>query len=200
MNVLFTDKTGTLTENKIKLLKHINTDGLDDEKVFQQSFLNSYYQTGLKSPLDEAILKHEQIEMDSYKKIDEIPFDFSRRRVSVVVEQNREITFITKGAPEDILKVCSFCDFEGKIIDLSEELIRKFEQMYFDLSADGLRVLGVSYKKVREEKQTYSINDEKNMIFLGYVVFLDPPKETARESLKLLKNLCIELKILTVDN
>ncbi len=200
MNVLCTDKTGTLTENKIKLLKHINTDGLDDQKVFLQSYLNSYYQTGLKSPLDEAILKHAEIDMNTYKKIDEIPFDFSRRRVSVVVEQNRELTFITKGAPEDVLKVCSYCDFEGKIIDLTEPLIRKFEQMYFDLSADGLRVLSVSYKHIREEKRIYSVNDEKDMVFLGYVVFLDPPKETARESLKLLKQLGIELKIVTGDN
>ena len=200
MNVLCTDKTGTLTENKIKLLKHINSSGLDDDKVFLQSYLNSFYQTGLKSPLDEAILKHQQIQIDSYTKIDEIPFDFQRRRVSVVVEQNRERSFITKGAPEEILKVSSYCEHEGRIVDLSPDLVRKFEQMYFDLSSDGFRVLAVSYKKLKDDKQSYSVNDEKDMIFSGYVVFLDPPKETARESLKLLRNLGIDLKILTGDN
>jgi Mg2+-importing ATPase len=200
MNVLCTDKTGTLTENQIKLILHIDMEGKDDEKVLLYSFLNSHFQTGLKSPLDEAILKHEEIDITKFQKIDEVPFDFVRRRVSVVVEKERQRFFIAKGAPEEILKVCSYFELEGIISDLSEGTRKKIEQKYLDLSAEGLRVLGVAYKKLKEEKVVYSINDERDMTFLGFVAFLDPPKETAKESLQLLSKTGVELKILTGDN
>ncbi len=200
MNVLCTDKTGTLTENQIKLLLHIDMEGKEDEKVLLYSFLNSRLQTGLKSPLDEAILKHQEIDITEYQKIDEVPFDFVRRRVSVVVERNRQRFFLAKGAPEEILKVCSYYELDGLTADISEEVRRKIEQKYFDLSAEGLRVLGVASKKLKEEKAVYSINDESNMTFLGFVAFLDPPKETAKESLRLLGKAGVELKILTGDN
>ncbi|MEM3403235.1 MAG: magnesium-translocating P-type ATPase [Nitrososphaeria archaeon] len=200
MNVLCTDKTGTLTENKIKLVLHVDMEGNDDEKVLLYSLLNSYYQTGLKSPLDDAILSHKDVDIKGYQKIDEVPFDFIRRRVSVVVEYEKQRFFIAKGAPEEILKVCSFYELDDKVLDLTEESRRKIEQKYYDLSSEGLRVLAVSYKKVREEKQVYSINDESEMVFLGFVAFLDPPKETARESLQLLSKAGVELKILTGDN
>src|SRR5665811_2201988 len=144
MNVLCTDKTGTLTENQIKLILHIDMEGKDDEKVLLYSFLNSHFQTGLKSPLDEAILKHEEIDITKFQKIDEVPFDFVRRRVSVVVEEKRHRFFIAKGAPEEILKVCSYYEVDGLISDITEEIRRKIEQKYFDLSAEGLRVLGVA--------------------------------------------------------
>ncbi len=200
MDVLCTDKTGTLTENKIKLVLHVDIEGKDDEKVLLYSFLNSYHQTGLKSPLDEAILGYKDIDVKDYQKIDEVPFDFVRRRVSVVVEHERQRFFIAKGAPEEIAKVCSYCELEDKIFDLTEEFHRKIEQKYYDLSAEGFRVLAVSYKKLRKEKPVYSVNDESEMVFLGFVAFLDPPKETARESLQLLRNAGVELKILTGDN
>ena len=200
MNVLCTDKTGTLTENRISLVLHVDSEGKDDEKVLLYSYLNSYYETGLKSPLDEAILVHKEIDITGYQKIDEVPFDFVRRRVSVVVEQQRERFFIAKGAPEEILKVSHFCEIDGVLQDMDEELRKKIEQKYFDLSAEGLRVLGVAYKKLREEKTTYTVNDENDMVFLGFVAFLDPPKETAKESLALLAKEGIELKILTGDN
>jgi Mg2+-importing ATPase len=200
MNVLCTDKTGTLTENKITLVLHVDAEGKDDDKVLLYSYLNSYYQTGLKSPLDEAILVHEKIDISDYQKIDEVPFDFVRRRVSVVVEKARQRFFIAKGAPEEIFKVSSFCEIGGLAVDLTEELRKQAEQKYFDLSSEGFRVLGVAYKKLREEKNVYSINDESDMVFLGFVAFLDPPKETAKESLRLLSNAGIELKILTGDN
>lgn len=200
MNVLCTDKTGTLTENQIKLILHIDMEGKDDEKVLLYSFLNSHFQTGLKSPLDEAILKHEEIDLTKFQKIDEVPFDFVRRRVSVVVEQERQRFFIAKGAPEEILKVCSYFELEGIVSDITEEARKKIEQKYLDLSAEGLRVLGVAYKKLKEEKAVYSINDESGMTFLGFVAFLDPPKETAKQSLQLLSNARVELKILTGDN
>ncbi len=200
MNVLCTDKTGTLTENHITLVLHVDAEGKDDNKVLLYSYLNSYYQTGLKSPLDEAILVHEEQDISGYSKIDEVPFDFIRRRVSVVVEKDRQRFFIAKGAPEEILKVSTYCEIGGLAADFSEELHKKAEHKYLDLSSEGFRVLGVSYKKLREEKTVYSVNDENDMVFLGFVAFLDPPKQTAKESLKLLSKAGIELKILTGDN
>ena len=200
MNVLCTDKTGTLTENSISLVMHVDSEGKDDDKVLLYSYLNSFFQTGLKSPLDDAILLHKEMDVADFQKIDEVPFDFVRRRVSVVVEHERERFFIVKGAPEDVLKISNYCEIDGLIQDISEELRKKIEQKYLDLSSEGLRVLGVAYKNLREEKITYSVNDESDMVFLGFVAFLDPPKETAKESLRLLSSEGIELKILTGDN
>ncbi len=200
MNVLCTDKTGTLTENRISLVLHVDSEGNDDDKVLLYSYLNSYYETGLKSPLDDAILSHKEINVGGFQKIDEVPFDFVRRRVSVVVEQERQRFFIAKGAPEEILKVSVYCEIGGLLQDINEELRKKIEQKYFDLSSEGLRVLGVAYKKLREEKAVYSVNDENDMVFLGFVAFLDPPKQTTKESLRLLAKEGIELKILTGDN
>lgn len=200
MDVLCTDKTGTLTENKVVLMLHVDVQGKDSDRVLLYSFLNSYYQTGLRSPLDDAILAHKEINVEGYQKIDEVPFDFTRRRVSVVTEFMRERYFITKGAPEEVLKACSYYELSGKILDLSSEVKRKVEQKYYDLSADGFRVLSVAYKKVREEKSVYSSNDETDMVLLGFVAFMDPPKQTAKESLQLLTRNGIELKVLTGDN
>jgi len=200
MNVLCTDKTGTLTENRIKLVLNVNLEGEEDKKVFLNSFLNSNFQTGLKSPLDEAILKHKEIDVSKYKKIDEVPFDFIRRRVSVVVEESGQRFFVAKGAPEEIMKVCSYYELREVIADLNEESRKNILQKYDEYSARGLRVLGVAYKRLKEEKKTYSINDEVDMIFLGFVAFLDPPKETAKQSIQLLTRAGIELKILTGDN
>ena len=200
MNVLCTDKTGTLTENSISLVLHVDSDGKDDEKVLFYSYINSYYETGLKSPLDEAILVHKELDISGYQKIDEVPFDFVRRRVSIVVEQQRQRFFIAKGAPEEILKVSNYMELDGVLTDIDDALRKWIEQKYFDLSSEGLRVLGVAYKKLREEKTTYTVNDESDMVFIGFVAFLDPPKETAKESLGLLAKEGIELKILTGDN
>jgi Mg2+-importing ATPase len=200
MNVLCTDKTGTLTENQIQLVLHVDMEGNDDEKVLLYSLLNSRFQTGLRSPLDEAILKHEEIDTSKFQKIDEVPFDFVRRRVSVVVEQEGHRFLVAKGAPEEILKVCSYCELGRLISDMSDSVHRKIEQKYLDLSAEGLRVLGVASKTLKEKKAVYSINDESDMTFLGFVAFLDPPKETAKQSLQLLSKAGVELKILTGDN
>jgi Mg2+-importing ATPase len=200
MDVLCTDKTGTLTENRVKLMLHVDIEGNDNMKVLQYAFLNSHYETGLKNPLDEAILKHKEISVEGYEKIDEVPFDFVRRRVSVVAERERERFFITKGAPEEIFKVCAYYELSDKIFDLTPEPERRIEQKYYDLSAEGYRVLGIAYKKVREEKTVYSLNDENEMVFLGFAAFLDPPKESAKQSLESFKKNNIELKILTGDN
>jgi len=200
MDILCTDKTGTLTENKIALVLHINSGGKSSEKVLLYSFLNSYYQTGLKSPLDEAILSYRIIDVKDYQKIDEIPFDFNRKRLSVVVEKTKERFIITKGAPEEISKICTFFDAEDRIIDLTEELQKGIGNKYLELSREGFRVLAVAYKKLKEEKIVYSVADESNMVFLGFVAFIDPPKESTKEALQLLNKAGVELKILTGDN
>jgi Mg2+-importing ATPase len=200
MDVLCTDKTGTLTENKVTLMLHVDMRGKNNDKVLLYSFLNSFHQTGLKSPLDEAILEHKEIYAGDYEKIDEVPFDFTRRRVSVVVQHEGQRYFITKGAPEEIIKVCSFYEIDEVISDITDEAQRHIEQEYFELSSQGFRVLGIAYKRVKREKLIYSVNDENDMVFVGFVAFLDPPKETAKESLQILKKNGVELKILTGDN
>jgi len=200
MDILCTDKTGTLTENRIKLVLHVNINGEDDEKVLLYSYLNSYHQTGLKSPLDEAILRYKDIDVRDYQKVDEIPFDFLRKRLSIVVEHENQRFMITKGAPEEVAKICSYYEIGGVIADITDEARRKIEQKYLELSAEGFRVLGVAYKRIREEKPVYAAGDEKELVFLGFIAFLDPPKETARESLQLLNKAGVEVKILTGDN
>ena len=200
MDVLCTDKTGTLTENRITLVLHVDAERRENEKVLLYSYLNSYYETGLKSPLDEAILRHQNIDTKCYLKIDEVPFDFVRKRVSIVVECERQRFLIAKGAPEEIVKACSYYELADNVYDLGDEPRKKIEQEYYDLSSEGFRVLGVSYKKVREDKAVYSFNDECDMVFLGFVAFLDPPKETATESMQQLSAAGIKLKILTGDN
>jgi len=199
MDILCADKTGTLTENRVTVILHVDMEGKDSEKVFLYSLLNSRYQTGLRSPLDEAILKHEEVNTDHYQRIDEIPFDFIRKRLSVVVSENQETFLITKGAPEEIVKVISHYELDGKIYDLTSESRSKIERKYRDLSSQGFRVLGISYRKA-EGKATYSITDENDMVFLGFIAFTDPLKETAGESLELLRQAGVKLKVLTGDN
>jgi len=200
MDVLCTDKTGTLTENKIKLVFYMDINRDKDDKVLLYAYLNSYYQTGLKSPLDEAVLGYVNIDVKDYLKIDEIPFDFVRRRLSIVVEHEGQRLMIVKGAPEEIAKICSYYEVKGIIADITGEILEKIEEGYLELSKEGFRVLGVAYKRLREDKPVYAVDDEHDMVFLGFVAFLDPPKETAKESLQLLKRAGIELKILTGDN
>jgi Mg2+-importing ATPase len=200
IDILCTDKTGTLTENTITLVLHVDMEGNDSEKVLLYSFLNSHYQTGLKSSLDEAILRFKEINVNDYQKIDEVPFDFVRKRVSIVAEHQRQRFLIAKGAPEEIVRICSYYELGEKASDLTSELESKIQEEYRRLSSEGFRVLAVSYKKVREEKSVYSVADEKDMVFLGFVAFIDPPKKTARDSLRRLKKTGIELKILTGDN
>jgi Mg2+-importing ATPase len=200
MDVLCADKTGTLTENKVTVILHVDIEGEDSEKVFLYSLLNSRYQTGLRSPLDEAILKHEEVNTDNYQRIDEIPFDFVRKRLSVVVRENDETLLITKGAPEEIARVISHYEHNGAIYDLTDEARSKVERRYRDLSSQGFRVLSVSYRKVAEGKAPYSVADEDEMVFLGFIAFMDPLKETAGESLELLRQAGVKLKVLTGDN
>ncbi|MEM3022678.1 MAG: magnesium-translocating P-type ATPase, partial [Candidatus Bathyarchaeia archaeon] len=200
MDVLCADKTGTITENRIRLVLHIDIEGEDDEKVLLYSFLNSYYQTGLKSPLDDAILAYRDIDIGDFRKIDEIPFDFFRKRVSIVVERGGQRSLITKGAPEEILRICSRYELKDAAFDMTEEARGRIGRKYCELSAEGFRVLAVAHKAIEDGRTVYSADDEKDLTLIGFVAFLDPPKETAREALQLLKKVGVELKIVTGDN
>jgi Mg2+-importing ATPase len=199
MDVLCSDKTGTLTENRVTVILHVDIDGKDSDKVFLYSFLNSHYQTGLKSPLDEAILKYKEVNPDQYQRIDEVPFDFIRKRLSVVVGENQETLLITKGAPEEIAGVVSHYELNGTVNDLTSETRSKIEREYHNLSSQGFRVLGVSYRRM-EVKPAYAVADENDMVFLGFIAFMDPLKETAGESIELLRQAGVKLKVLTGDN
>lgn len=199
MDVLCTDKTGTLTENVITLVLHTDPEGKDNDKVLLYAYLNSQYETGLKSPLDTAILRFKNLDITGYEKIDEVPFDFVRRRVSITVEREGERLFLTKGALEEIVRVCSQFELDNQVLSLTEEQEKRIEDNYHKLSSQGFRVLGVAYKKI-EKKSAYSITDECDMVFLGFIAFMDPPKQSSRESLRLIRETGIELKILTGDN
>ncbi|MCX8175151.1 MAG: magnesium-translocating P-type ATPase [Candidatus Micrarchaeota archaeon] len=204
MDVLCTDKTGTLTEDKIELVRHVNVDFQEDERVLRLAYLNSYYQTGLKNPLDGAVLAHDEElgkkGLAGTSKIDEIPFDFVRRRMSVVVKDGRTHLMITKGSPESIIPICRrfHCgEREGKFGKKEAEKARK---LYNLLSSDGFRVLALATRRAHAEKSTYRISDESDMTFEGFLAFLDPPKKTAKKSIQELMARGIEIKILSGDN
>jgi Mg2+-importing ATPase len=208
MDVLCTDKTGTLTEGKIVLEKHLDINGDPNEKVLHYGYLNSYHHTGLKNLLDEAVLKHEELEerlkaKDEYRKIDEIPFDFVRRRMSVVVEDKTGLnTLICKGAVDEVLSQCTRVDVKGKIIAVEPEHDTKRRKIADDLNGQGFRVIAVAYKEMpgASDDPVYSVKDESDLILLGFLAFLDPPKETASEALKRLHGLNVTVKVLTGDN
>jgi P-type Mg2+ transporter len=206
-DVLCTDKTGTLTQGKIVLEKHLDVHGHESERVLHYGFMNSYYQTGLKNLLDEAILEHGHLEEDlkvksDYRKIDEIPFDFRRRRMSVIVEdtQGRHI-LICKGAVEEIMRLSTRVEVEGEVLDVTPEHDAHRKLLVQGLNAQGFRVVAVAYKIMPGgDEPHYEMQDESDMTLLGYLAFLDPPKETATEALKRLAALNVEVKILTGDN
>lgn len=189
MEVLCTDKTGTLTEDKITLIKCVDAVGKDSENVFQLAYLNSLYQTGIKNPLDDAILEHKKPAISQCQKIDEIPFDFYRKRMSVVVKQWDYLTLICKGAPEEILKVC----LQGK------DFVATAMNQYEELSAQGYRVLAIAIKKVNDGRK-FTQQDETELSFEGFVAFLDPPKEDANDVMHALALIGVEVKIITGDN
>lgn len=205
MNILCTDKTGTLTEDKIVLEKYLNIKGEQDIRVLKHVFLNSFFQTGLKSNIDEAVIKRGLLnEMDKfksiYKKIDEIPFDFSRRRLSVIVSDGNKKQLITKGAVEEILNICTMVDYKGKVSNITKEIKENILKISKDLNKNGLRVVAVCQKNDINDKNTFTIEDESNMILLGFIGFLDPPKETAKESIEKLNRSGIRVIVLTGDN
>jgi Mg2+-importing ATPase len=200
MDVLCTDKTGTLTMDKIVLEKHCDVVRKEDEDVLKCAYLNSFYQTGLKNLLDRAILKYHKLLVQQFKKIDEIPFDFSRKIMSVVVEIDGKHRIISKGAPEEIFKKCTKYELEGEILDMEDLILSDLREEYDNLSADGFRVLAIAYKDMDNTRQVYSKDDEGDLILKGYVAFLDPPKPTVRGAIQALKKLSIDFKVLTGDN
>ena len=200
MDVLCTDKTGTLTMDKIVLEKHCDVTGKENEDVLRLAYINSFYQTGLKNLLDKAILKYEKLPMNQYTKIDEIPFDFSRKIMSVIVTMNDVHRIILKGAPEEIFTRCSKYELDGKILEMNETILDEIKQEYDSLSLQGFRVLAIAYKDIVEKKEVYSRDDEHNLIMKGYVAFLDPPKPTVKKTIEVVQKLGINLKVLTGDN
>src|SRR5208283_3907244 len=200
MDVLCTDKTGTLTLDKIVLEKYCDIVRKEDQGVLKLAYINSFYQTGLKNILDKAVLKYEKLVVKQYKKIDEMPFDFSRRIMSVVVDMDGKHKIIAKGAPEEILKRCKKYELDGDLEDLDQIVMTDLKEEYDSLSADGFRVLAVAYKDMDTNKEVYSKDDEQDLVLKGYIAFLDPPKPTVRRTIEVLKKLGIELKVLTGDN
>ena len=208
MDVLCTDKTGTLTQGKIVLEKHLDVNGEPNEKVLHYGYLNSYHHTGLKNLLDDAVLDHEELEerlkaKDNYRKIDEIPFDFKRRRMSVVVEDKAGLnTLICKGAVDEVLSQCTRVDVKGELIPVQAEHDAKRRQIADDLNGQGFRVIALAYKEMpgASDDPVYSVKDESDLILLGFLAFLDPPKDSASEALKRLHALNVNVKVLTGDN
>ena len=209
MDILCTDKTGTLTQDRVVLEYHLNIKGDEDSRVLRYGYLNSYFQTGYKNLMDLAIIQRTEEEeandsqlldlSENYKKIDEIPFDFSRRRLTTVV-QNRAgtIKMVTKGAVEEMLAVCSYAEYNGNVEPITNDFRKKILDTVDDLNVKGFRVLAIARKDV--EKQSCSVDDECDMILMGYLAFLDPPKESAAGAIKALKEHGVRTKILTGDN
>lgn len=205
IDILCTDKTGTLTQDKIILEYHLDCEGKEDNRVLRHAFFNSYYQTGLKNLMDVAIIDAAKSELaidsSEYQKVDEIPFDFKRRRMSVVIEDTSGKTqMITKGAVEEMLEISSFVDYRGAVTPLTEELKKEILKTVEELNEDGLRVLAVSQKTNPATVDEFSVSDENEMVLIGYLAFLDPPKETTKVALEALKEHGVGVKVLTGDN
>ena len=206
MNILCTDKTGTLTEDKIVLEKYLDINGDEDIRVLKHAFLNSYFQTGLKGNIDEAVIargKENNIGViaNNYKKIDEIPFDFSRRRLSVIVSnENNKMQMITKGAVEEILSICTMVDYKGTVSKITRDIKDNIKKISKDLNKDGLRVVAVCQKNDVRNDAVFDVSSEKDMVLIGFIGFLDPPKESAKIAIEKLNNYGIRVIVLTGDN
>ena len=205
MNIFCTDKTGTLTEDKIVLEKYLNVNGEEDFNILKYAFLNAYLQTGLKSNIDEAVVAKAKTigienSVEKYKKIDEIPFDFSRRCLSVAVEIDNKDELITKGAVEEILNICTTFEYKGQTEKLTNEKIENMRKICKDLNEEGFRVVAICKKIITNNKKDFNSTDEKDMTLLGFIGFLDPPKESAKEAIEGLNNAGIRVMVLTGDN
>ncbi len=203
IDVLCSDKTGTLTSGNMALNQYLDLREQPSKRVLLFAYLNSYYETGIKSPLDAAILQHTALDVSPYRKLDEIPFDFERRRLSVVVEQHVGLTLarllITKGAPESVVDVCSFYEVDGEQKALDGEARASCEEVYQRLSAQGFRLLAVACRLVPQQ-QAYHAADEHDLVLMGFLAFADPPKADIAEVLQALYRDGVQVKILTGDN
>ena len=205
MNILCTDKTGTLTEDRIVLEKYLDINGDEDIRILKHAFLNAYFQTGLKGNIDEAVIKrafenHLEDLKTTYQKIDEVPFDFSRRRLSVIVTDGTKKQMITKGAVEEILNICTMVDYKGQVSPITKDIKENIRQLSTNLNKQGLRVVAVCQKNDIQKNEHFDVSDEKNMVLLGFIGFLDPPKESAKESIAKLNRAGIRVMVLTGDN
>jgi len=199
MDVLCSDKTGTLTEGKVQLHSALDANNRPSEKVLLYAYLNAYYETGFTNPIDEAILSHRQFDPSGYQKLDEVPYDFIRKRLSILIAKDGRHLMLTKGALPNVLAACfSVETSEGTMVDLAsvqEDIQKRFE----DISTQGFRTLGIAYRDVGP-RSLITKDDETGMTFLGFLVFYDPPKSAMIETISQLKNLGISLKIITGDN
>ena len=206
MDVLCTDKTGTITQDRVVLEHYLDIHGNEDERILRHAFLNSYYQTGLKNLMDIAILGHAKSEpyrslQERYEKVDEIPFDFNRRRMSVVIrDRDGKTQLITKGAVEEMLSISAFTEYNGKVVNLTDELRREILSTVERLNGEGMRVLAVAQKTNPSVEGVFSVKDESNMVLIGYLAFLDPPKESATAAIQALSEYGVAVKVLTGDN
>lgn len=206
MNILCTDKTGTLTEDKVVLVRHLDPNGNTCNRVLHFAYLNSFYQTGLKNLIDKAVMKHteenQKFDPSVFQKLDEIPFDFTRRRMSVIVKNNSgEHTMICKGAVEEVLSICNYTEVDGKVVSLTDDTRLHVKQLSKTLNSEGMRVIAVAYKKDRStNNKEYTVQDENDMILAGYIGFLDPPKPSAATAIQALQKHGVRVKILTGDN
>ena len=206
MNILCTDKTGTLTEDEVILEKYMDVSGNESLRILRHAFLNSYFQTGLKNLIDVAIISRAEKEKlnilkERYVREDEIPFDFTRRRMSVVLrDENGKRQLITKGAVDEVMAICSWIDIDGKAIELTEDLREKAYEVYKKNNHDGLRVLAIAQKNEIHDVNTFGVQDEAEMVLIGFVGFLDPPKESAKQAIKALKSHGVDTVVLTGDS
>jgi len=206
MDVLCTDKTGTLTQDKVVLIRHVDLRGSDSRRVLEHAYLNSLFQTGLRNLLDRAVIDRaaeqglREVAMQ-WLKIDELPFDFVRRRMSVVLQRGKEAPVLyCKGAVEEMLDICTHVENDGQVVPLAEDLREQLKRLRDQLNEDGLRVIAVGYKPIPKRHPRLNVEDERDLIFSGFVAFLDPPKETTAEALRLLRENGVAVKILTGDN
>lgn len=213
MDVLCTDKTGTLTEARIRLEKHVDPLGAESDRVLELAYLNSFFESGLKSPMDDAILAHQHIDVSDWTKIDEVPFDFERRRVSVLVERRNGHDFdrmlVVKGAPEDVLRLCASYESDncsrlpnvhGRLKTFDPEAQVQVKALFDSLGDQGFRVLAVAYKREPETLVDAVVDDESELVFAGFAAFLDPPKASAKQALQALAANGVAVKIITGDN
>ena len=202
MDVLCTDKTGTLTEARIRLERHVDAEGNDSARVLELAYINSYFETGLKSPLDDAILQHSEIDVTRWRKLDEVPFDFERRRVSVLVEDDKSRLLVVKGAPEDITRLCTGCEYgpDRSVRARDDAASIALKKLLDGLSAEGFRVLGIAWRQVPASQAHAVIGDEASLTFAGFAAFLDPPKVSASMALKALAADGVTVKVVTGDN
>ncbi|TXH04537.1 MAG: magnesium-translocating P-type ATPase [Nevskiaceae bacterium] len=206
MDVLCTDKTGTLTRDKVALEKHVDAFGNASDDVIKHAYLNSYYQTGLKNLLDAAVLSHVEVAHANqipgvYRLVDEIPFDFVRRRMTVVVNESGDHNeLICKGAVEEMLAICTSVRLMGQNLPISEEIRQRIDELRRSYNEDGLRVIAVAYRETPGSQKTYGVQDESELTLLGFIAFLDPPKDSAEPALKALRDHGVRVKILTGDN